>query len=259
MSNGLLRAFKTIGLILMMGVSMSADAVGGTSWKEEVLLHDGSKIIATRTVERGGRHEIGQEPPYKEQSLRFTMPGTNQDVIWEDHYSEDLGMANFLPMALDVHTGMAYLVAKPNDVLNGGSGSDTYVFEAGNGVDTIVDNAGEGNTLVFGAGVDPASVTLSLGSLLIKTGNGGDAIHIQGFDPNNVWAAPVIESFQFAGGTTLSYAQLLERGFDIAGTAADDVLTGTNTTDRISGGAGNDTLDGGAGNDVLMGGAGSDT
>jgi len=146
-----------------------------------------------------------------------------------------------------------------NDVLNGGSGSDTYVFEVGNGVDTIIDNAGEGNTLVFGAGVDPASITLSLGSLLIKTGSGEDAIHIQGFDPNNVQAAPVIESFQFANGTTLSCTQLLERGFDIAGTAADDVLTGTNITDRISGGAGNDTLDGGAGNDVLMGGAGSDT
>ncbi|MDD5385109.1 MAG: calcium-binding protein [Gallionella sp.] len=146
-----------------------------------------------------------------------------------------------------------------NDTLIGGSGSDTYVFEAGSGVDTIIDNAGEGNTLVFGAGVDPASVTLSLGSLLIKTGNGEDAIHIQGFDPSNIQAAPVIESFQFANGTTLSYTQLLERGFDITGTAADDVLTGTNTTDRISGGAGNDTLDGGAGNDVLMGGAGSDT
>ncbi len=146
-----------------------------------------------------------------------------------------------------------------NDVLNGGSGSDTYVFESGNGVDTIIDYTGEGNTLVFGTGIDPASITLSLGSLLIKTGNGEDAIHIQGFDPGNVQAAPVIESFQFANGTTLSYTQLLERGFDIAGTAADDVLTGTNATDRISGGAGNDTLDGGAGNDVLMGGAGSDT
>ena len=144
------------------------------------------------------------------------------------------------------------------DVLNGGSGSDTYVFEAGNGVDTIADNAGEGNTLAFGAGVDPALVTLGLGSLLIKTGNGEDAIHIQGFDPSNV-RLTVIESFQFANGTTLSYTQLLERGFDITGTAADDILAGTNTTDRISGGAGNDTLDSGAGNDVLMGGAGSDT
>jgi VCBS repeat-containing protein len=146
-----------------------------------------------------------------------------------------------------------------NDTLVGGAGDDTYVFEAGSGIDTINDYAGEGNTLVFGTGVDPASVTLSLGSLLINTGNGNDAIHIQNFDPNNVQATPVIESFQFADGTTLSYAQLIERGFDIMGTAGDDTLKGTNATDRISGGNGNDVLDGGAGNDVLMGGAGSDT
>ena len=144
------------------------------------------------------------------------------------------------------------------DVLNGGSGSDTYVFEAGNGVDTIADNAGEGNTLAFGAGVDPALVTLGLGSLLIKTGNGEDEPPHPRLRSQQC-SGTVIESFQFANGTTLSYTQLLERGFDITGTAADDILAGTNTTDRISGGAGNDTLDSGAGNDVLMGGAGSDT
>ena len=84
MSNKLIRIFKITGLMLMMGVSMSACAgflgFGGTSWKEEVLLHDGSKIIVERSVERGGRHEIGQKPPYKEQSLSFTMPGTNQTI-----------------------------------------------------------------------------------------------------------------------------------------------------------------------------------
>ena len=145
-----------------------------------------------------------------------------------------------------------------NDILMGGMGDDTYVFNIGSGVDTIADTSGK-NKIVFGAGVDPASVTLGLGSLLIKTGNGEDAIHIQGFDPNNVQASPIIENFQFAEGTTLSHAQLLERGFDIDGTAGDDTLTGTNINDRISGGNGNDVLNGGKGDDVLMGGVGSDT
>jgi len=145
-----------------------------------------------------------------------------------------------------------------SDTLMGGTGNDTYVFEAGNGVDTIIDTVGA-NTIVFGAGVDPASVTLGLGSLLIRTGNGDDAIHIQNFNPDDVYAPPVIDSFQFADGSTLSYTQLLERGFDITGTAGDDILTGTNINDRIDGGVGNDTLSGGAGSDTLMGGAGSDT
>jgi hypothetical protein len=110
----LLRLVKTIGLVLALGASMSADAGlfgSSKSWKEEVLLHDGSKIIVERLVERGGRHEIGQEPPYKEQTLTFTLPGTNQTIRWEDHYSEDIGSANFLPMALDVYKGRVYLVA----------------------------------------------------------------------------------------------------------------------------------------------------
>ncbi|MBK9160736.1 MAG: tandem-95 repeat protein [Nitrosomonadales bacterium] len=147
-----------------------------------------------------------------------------------------------------------------DDVLRGGSGNDTYVYNLGDGVDHIFDsNAnGDSNTLLFGAGINATQITLGLGSLKLDMGN-GNTIHIEGFDPNDVYATPIIESFQFADGTTLSYAQLLERGFDIAGTAADDNLTGTNTNDRIDGGAGNDVLNGGSGNDVLMGGAGSDT
>lgn len=124
MSHGhsLLTVFKTIGLVSILGTSMSAGAgflgMGGTSWKEEVLLHDGKKIIVKRTVERGGRHELGQQPPYKEQSLRFTPPGTNQEVIWEDHYSQDVGSANFLPMLLDVFEGTPYLVVHPMGCLS---------------------------------------------------------------------------------------------------------------------------------------------
>lgn len=115
--HGVLKKITKLGLILMMGVSMSAEAglfgFGATSWKEEVLLHDGSKIIVSRTVERGGRHEIGQEPPIKEQSLSFTLPKTNEKVTWEDKFTEDVGGANFLPMLLDIRDGIAYLVASP--------------------------------------------------------------------------------------------------------------------------------------------------
>jgi len=117
MSNGLLRVFKTIGLILTLGVSMSACAGlfgnGSTIWKEEVLLHDGSKIIVKRSVERGGQHELGQQPPIKEQSMTFTLPSTNEKVLWEDKFTEDVGGANFLPMLLEIRKDTAYLVVHP--------------------------------------------------------------------------------------------------------------------------------------------------
>ncbi len=41
------------------------------------------------------------------------MPGTTQTVTWEDHYSDDLGQANFLPMVLDTSGGTPYLVVYP--------------------------------------------------------------------------------------------------------------------------------------------------
>ena len=86
---------------------------GGTSWKEEAQLHDGRTIVVERSVERGGRHEIGQQPAFKKQSLSFTLPGTNQTLKWEDHYSEDLGNSSFLPMLLDIVNGIPYIVATP--------------------------------------------------------------------------------------------------------------------------------------------------
>jgi hypothetical protein len=102
-----------LGLLLAIAATMSACAgfLGGTSWKEEVLLHDGQKIVVERSVERGGRHEIGQKPPFKWQRIQFTMPGTGEQIEWVDNFSEDIGTASFLPMLLDIQQGNAYLVA----------------------------------------------------------------------------------------------------------------------------------------------------
>lgn len=100
--------------LTILGAGISACAMGGkTSWKEEVLLYDGQKIIVERSVARGGRHEIGQPPPIKEQSLAFTLPGINKRVTWEDNFTQDVGGANFLPMQLDIRKDTAYLVAYP--------------------------------------------------------------------------------------------------------------------------------------------------
>jgi hypothetical protein len=91
---------------------MSACA-DGTSWKEEVLLHDGTKLIVERSVVRKGRHEPFQRPTIGEQSLSFVLPTTHQRVRWEDAYSDDLGSANFLPMMLEADKDAAYLVTSP--------------------------------------------------------------------------------------------------------------------------------------------------
>ncbi len=144
-----------------------------------------------------------------------------------------------------------------NDDLFGGTGQDTYIFNPGDGVDTITDTKSENNILRFGAGISSNNVTLHLGSLMLDLGN-GDAVHIEGFDQNDVFNSSSISSFQFADGSSLTTAELLARGFDLDGTAGNDLIVGTNTTDRINGLDGNDELQGGDGNDVLNGGLGDD-
>lgn len=113
-----LKQIMKLGLLLMMGVSMSADAglfgFGGTSWKEEVLLHDGSRIIVKRSQSYGGRHEIGQSPPVKEHTITFSLPNSGKTVSWTSEYGEDVGRANFNLLALHILDSTSYLVVEPN-------------------------------------------------------------------------------------------------------------------------------------------------
>lgn len=100
-------------LVAVFTLSPSLGACSGDSWKEEALQPDGSTILVTRTVDRGGRHEIGQEPPIKMQSLRFKLPANGQDIEWKTEVSQDLGFADFQPMNVHVAKSSAYVVTWP--------------------------------------------------------------------------------------------------------------------------------------------------
>lgn len=130
-----LKRMTKLGLLLMMGVSMSAGAglfgFGGTSWKEEVLLHDGSKIIVKRSQSYGGRHEIGQSAPVKEHTITFSLPSSDKTISWTGEYGEDLGRTNFNLLALHIFNGIPYLVVEPNLCLSynkWGRPNPPYVF-----------------------------------------------------------------------------------------------------------------------------------
>jgi hypothetical protein len=139
MKNGyvLLNAFRIIGLMLTVVISMNAQAglfgLGGDSWKEEVLLHDGQKIIVERSQTYGGRSEPGQSGsgPIKEHTIRFTLPGTNQSITWTSEYSTEAGRTNFNLLAVHVLKGVPYVVTEPNLCLSynkWGRPNPPYVF-----------------------------------------------------------------------------------------------------------------------------------
>ena len=129
--HGLLQLCKAICLVWTLGVSMNAYGFGGDSWKEEVLLHDGSTFIVNRSQSYGGRHEIGQPPPIKEHTITFTLPGSNKIITWTSEYGEDIGRTNVYLLAVHVMNGTPYIVASPNSCLSYnklGSPNPPYIF-----------------------------------------------------------------------------------------------------------------------------------
>jgi hypothetical protein len=117
-SRCVLRTLQTTGAVLVLGISIGAcvslPAFGGNSWKEEVLLHDGGKIIVERSQTYGGRHEIGQSSPVREHTVTFTLPSSGETISWTSEYGADLGRTNFNLLALHVLNGTPYLVVEPN-------------------------------------------------------------------------------------------------------------------------------------------------
>lgn len=104
--------------------------------------------------------------------------------------------------------------------------------------------------MVFGPGITPSSITLStrFSQVLVRPSNTSDGLTV-GATTTNVLGPRAVDLFEFSDGTSITYAELVARGFDIVGTASNDQLFGTNVVDRITGGLGNDRLGGRQGGD----------
>ena len=111
-NNTFFKQITKLALLLMMALSMSACSKT-SSWKEEVLLHDGNKIIVERTQIYGGRGELGQSP-VKEQIASFKMQGSEKIITWKSEYTDDVGRSNFNLRAIHALKGTPYIVAEPN-------------------------------------------------------------------------------------------------------------------------------------------------
>ena len=108
----------TLLFFLMMGASMDSDAglFGHTmSWKEEVLLHDGSKIIAERHYNLGGYPAIeSQERAALDVTVTFNLHGTNKRITWKTDFRDSQPEPNSLNLIrLDVVKGVPYIATYP--------------------------------------------------------------------------------------------------------------------------------------------------
>ncbi len=161
-----------------------------------------------------------------------------------------------------------------NDTLNAGAGDDEYFF-ARNGGQDIVNDTGGFDTVRFDASIGASDFSLSRSEndLVLTLTATNDKLTVKNYMNGNLslysyaggnvvnyMNAAVIESFVFAGGSSLPPASSIQDSFlNIRGASGDDALNGTVWADVMYGDGGNDSLYGLAGNDVLYGGAGNDT
>ncbi|MBZ0094970.1 MAG: hypothetical protein K8H75_06235 [Sulfuricella sp.] len=114
-----LKQMMKFGLVLMAWVSMSANAglfgFGGKSWKEEVLLHDGRKIIAGRSQNLGSRPTLeSRERQILNETLTFSIPETNQKITWSMSFRDDVPEPNGINIvALDIVNNVPYIGGYP--------------------------------------------------------------------------------------------------------------------------------------------------
>ena len=104
--------------LAVLAISMSACAMGSSiSWKEEVQLHDGRKMIVNRTQVHDWSipHELAtRDAPVAEHTATFAIPWTNQTITWKTDFDDRKPEATSLGLlTLDVMNGTPYLAAYP--------------------------------------------------------------------------------------------------------------------------------------------------
>ena len=114
----LLKAFSTIGLILTLGVSTNASAFLGfgnsASWEEEVLLHDGRKIVVERSQRYGGYPTIdSRERMVLDEEWIFENPDNRQKVTWKVNHRHPPEGETLMLMVLGFVKGTPYIASVP--------------------------------------------------------------------------------------------------------------------------------------------------
>jgi hypothetical protein len=107
-----LKQIAKLGLLMMMGVSMSACS---KSWKEEVLLHDGSKIVIERVFNLALPIPENRERKELDETVTFALPVTNKKVVWKTDFNDiaddPYGLLGI--QLLDIVNGTPYIAARP--------------------------------------------------------------------------------------------------------------------------------------------------
>ena len=246
-----------------------------TGGRDTLYLGDTSDIVIFFTAEGGtvGLGSINGAPRYDDGRFAFNLVFHGEIENLHGGAGNDFLMGAGADNRLVGESG--------HDVLTGGAGADTFVFQPSDGpsyyTDTIVDfNPGQGDRIDLRAYRDISGVPdnwfaqtpdSSRSRVVDLDGDGYEDIVLEGYT-----GRLDDDDFIFAGGNTNTGTTTVTgttgddnplAGTDgddrLAGLAGDDYLVAWDGDDHLDGGDGNDILDGGPGADVLIGGPGDDT
>lgn len=126
-----------LGISLMiLGGGMSANSMGGVgdfakamaeraleprhaSWKEEVLLHDGKKLIVERSQTYGGYSTVeSRERDLLNEEWVFRMPGSDRKVVWKSDFRRPPEGDSLMLLQLNFLNGVPYVATSPAGCLS---------------------------------------------------------------------------------------------------------------------------------------------
>lgn len=104
-----------IAISVMMGVSMNACSSSSMTWKEEVLLHDGRKIVVKRSYNLGGYPTIdSRERQALDEIVTFALPGSDKVILWKMDFRDFVEEPNSLNLLiLDIVNNTPYIATYP--------------------------------------------------------------------------------------------------------------------------------------------------
>lgn len=128
------KMFKAVVVSLaIMGASMQADAFDGKAgWKEEVLLHDGTKLIVDRFQIYGGYAEpASRERSLVEEQWMFQIPGSGEKVVWKSDFRRPPDGDSLMLLQLNFINRVPYIATTPAGCLaynHWGRPNPPYIF-----------------------------------------------------------------------------------------------------------------------------------
>ena len=211
-------------------------------------------------------------PAFADERERLGIAG---DKIFSGGDGDDVLRDNYLS---GNRTNDYFWGAAGNDTLDGGYGSDTYLFNAGDGQDTIIESHSYSNDidrLILGEGllVENTRLARTGSDLWLTFGDGTDSLRLKDyfyregtryqveeivFADGTVWDVETVKAMLIVGTDDVQTLWAYESGTEIHAGGGNDEVWGNKGADRLYGDEGNDGLSAGDGNDLLAGGTGND-